>query len=155
MSTALVLFRRDLRVADNPALTAACAAHTQVLPVFIHAPGEDGAWPAGAASRWWMHHSLAALDARLRARHAGLHLRQGDTQDVLRELIRHSGASAIYWNRLYEPASIARDTRIKNALRELGIEVHSHNASLWCEPWSIATQQGDPYKVFTPYWREL
>jgi len=155
MSTALVLFRRDLRLTDNPALRAACAAHAQVMPVFIHAPDEDAEWTAGAASRWWLHHSLAALDKRLRAQHAGLHLRQGDTLDVLRELIRHSGAEAVYWNRLYEPASIARDTRIKSALREQGIAVHSHNAALWCEPWQIATQQGHPYKVFTPYWRNL
>ncbi|OOG41774.1 deoxyribodipyrimidine photolyase [Rhodanobacter sp. C06] len=155
MSTALVLFRRDLRLVDNPAWSAACATHTQVLPVFIHAPDEDGGWSPGAASRWWLHHSLAALDRRLRAQQAELHLRQGDTLDVLRELIRHSGASAVYWNRLYEPAAIARDTHIKNALRELGIAVHSCNAALWCEPWQIATQQGDPYKVFTPYWRNL
>ncbi|MBD8873717.1 deoxyribodipyrimidine photo-lyase [Rhodanobacter sp. DHB23] len=155
MSTALVLFRRDLRLADNPAWHAACAAHAQVLPVFIHAPGEDGDWSPGAASRWWLHYSLAALDQRLHAQQAGLHLRQGDTLDALRELIRHSGASAVYWNRLYEPAAIARDTHIKNALREQGIAVHSHNAALWCEPWQIATQQGDPYRVFTPYWRNL
>src|ERR1700678_3725998 len=109
MNTALVLFRRDLRLADNPALSAACVAHTQVFPVFIHAPDEDGEWPAGAASRWWLHHSLAALDSRLRAQHAELHLRQGDTLEVLRELIRSSAATAVYWNRLYEPASIARD----------------------------------------------
>ncbi len=155
MSTALVLFRRDLRLADNPALSAACAAHAQVLPVFIHAPDEDGEWPAGAASRWWLHHSLAALDNRLRGQHAGLHLCQGATLDVLRELIRTSDATTVYWNRLYEPAAIARDTRIKSALREQGIAVHSHNAALWCEPWQIATRQDAPYKVFTPYWRNL
>ncbi|GAA0889410.1 cryptochrome/photolyase family protein [Rhodanobacter soli] len=155
MSTAIALFRRDLRLADNPALNAACAAHAQVLPVYIHAPDEDNAWPAGAASRWWLHHSLASLDATLHTQHAALHLRRGDTLEQLRELIRRSGASAVYWNRLYEPASIARDTRIKSALREEGIAVHSHNAALWCEPWQIATQQGQPYKVFTPYWRNL
>lgn len=155
MSTAIVLFRRDLRLADNPALSAACAAHARVLAVYVHAPGEDGAWPAGADSRWWLHHSLAALDTQLRTQHAALHLRQGDTLEQLRELIRHGGASAVYWNRLYEPASIARDTRVKSALRDEGVEVHSHNAALWCEPWTIATQQGDPYKVFTPYWRTL
>jgi deoxyribodipyrimidine photo-lyase len=155
MSTAIVLFRRDLRLADNPALNAACAEHAQVLPVYIHAPAEDNAWPAGAASRWWLHHSLASLDATLHTHHAALHLRRGDTLEQLRELIRRSGAGAVYWNRLYEPASIARDTRIKSALREEGIAVHSHNAALWCEPWQIATQQGQPYKVFTPYWRNL
>ncbi len=155
MSTALVVFRRDLRLADNPAWSAACAAHAQVIPVYIHAPGEDGPWSIGSASRWWLHHSLAALDRRLRAHHVALHLRQGDTLEVLRELVRRGGADAVYWNRLYEPASIARDTRIKSALREQGIAVHSHPGALWCEPWQIATQQDAPYKVFTPYWRKL
>ena len=160
MTTALVLFRRDLRLADNPALTAACAAHMLVLPVFINATqqgagGDADAWPMGAASRWWLHHSLNSLQNQLRKRGAGLHLRQGETLSVLRELIKQSGAQAVYWNRLYEPAAIARDTRIKAALREQGIEVHSHAAALWSEPWQISTQQGDPYRVFTPYWRNL
>ncbi|MEP7185132.1 MAG: deoxyribodipyrimidine photo-lyase [Rhodanobacter sp.] len=155
MSTALFLFRRDLRLADNPALSAACAAHAHVLPVYIHSPGETGEWTDGAASRWWLHHSLAALSRRLRVHHAELHLREGEPLTVLRKLIQDSGASAVYWNRLYEPDAIARDTRIKSALREQGLDVHSHNAALWCEPWQIATQQGDPYKVFTPYWRNL
>ncbi len=155
MSTALVWFRRDLRLADNPALGAACAAHARVLPVFIHASDEEGAWPAGAASRWWLHHALAALDQRMHGQRAALHLRQGDSLEVLRELIQLSGADAVYWNRLYEPAAIARDTRVKRALQDDGIAVHSHNAALWREPWQIATQQDRPYKVFTPYWRNL
>ncbi|WP_027485566.1 deoxyribodipyrimidine photo-lyase [Rhodanobacter sp. OR87] len=154
MSTALVLFRRDLRLADNPAWSAACAEHAQVLPVFIHS-GDEGLWSAGAASRWWLHHSLAALARQLHGAGASLHLRRGEPLDTLRGLIAGSGASAVYWNRLYEPAAIARDTHIKHALRSDGIAVHSHNAALWCEPWAIATQQAAPYKVFTPYWRKL
>ncbi|WP_350016448.1 deoxyribodipyrimidine photo-lyase [Rhodanobacter sp. IGA1.0] len=153
MSTALVLFRRDLRLADNPAWSAACAEHAYVLPVFIHA--DDEACPAGSASRWWLHHALRALDRDLRDAGAALHLRRGELLDVVRELIRRSGAVAVYWNRLYEPAAISRDTQLKSALRQDGIAVHSHNAALWCEPWRIATGQGQPYKVFTPYWRKL
>src|SRR5476651_299296 len=131
MTTAVVLFRRDLRLADNPALMAACDRHTRILPVFIHASEEhatsqDDPWPAGAASRWWLHHSLASLQAQLHQRHASLHLVQGDSLPVLLELIKQTGAQAVYWNRLYEPAAIARDTRIKSALREHSIEVHSH-----------------------------
>ena len=154
MSKALVLFRRDLRLADNPAWSAACAEHAQVLPVFIHAD-DDGAWSPGAASRWWLHHSLSALDKDLRAARAALHLCRGEPLHLLRELIAQSGASAVYWNRLYEPTTIKRDTDLKGALQEGGIAVHSYNAALWCEPWQIATQQGQPYKVFTPYWRNL
>ncbi|MFM2287008.1 MAG: hypothetical protein RL684_151 [Pseudomonadota bacterium] len=154
MTTALVLFRRDLRLADNPALSAACAAHARIVPVYIHAPHEDAPWPPGAASRWWLHHSLAALQQRLGAHGARLHLRVGDTLGELRELVRRSGASAVYWNRLYEPAAIARDTQVKAALREQGVAVHSHAAALWVEPWQVQTQQGEPYRVFTPFWRQ-
>ncbi|MEO6801385.1 MAG: deoxyribodipyrimidine photo-lyase [Rhodanobacter sp.] len=154
MSTALVLFRRDLRLADNPAWSAACTEHAQVLPVFIHSD-EGRLWSAGAASRWWLHHSLAALDQRLRDAGARMHLCRGEPLEMLRVLIAGSGACAVYWNRLYEPGTIADDTRIKSALQEDGVVVHSHNAALWCEPWQIATQQGQPYKVFTPYWRNL
>jgi deoxyribodipyrimidine photo-lyase len=153
MSTALVWFRRDLRLADNPAWSAACAEHAEVLPIFIHA--DDGPWSAGAASRWWLHHSLTSLGRDLRDAGAGLHLRRGDPLRVLRELGAHSAARAVYWNRLHEPAAIRRDTAIKSALQEDGLAVQSHNAALWCEPWQIATSQGQPYKVFTPYWRSL
>ncbi|CAM0997237.1 Deoxyribodipyrimidine photo lyase [Rhodanobacter sp. Root179] len=153
MSTALMLFRRDLRLADNPAWSSACAEHAHVLPVFIHA--DDEACAAGSASRWWLHHALRALDRDLRDAGAALHLRRGELLAVLRELIRRSGAGAVYWNRLYEPAAIERDTQLKSALRQDGIAVHTHNAALWCEPWRIATGQGQPYKVFTPYWRKL
>jgi deoxyribodipyrimidine photo-lyase len=155
MSVGLVLFRRDLRLADNPALSAACASHAQVLPVFIQEPGEGGDWAAGSASRWWLHHSLTALDTRLRETHAGLYLRQGDTLKILRELIKRTGSTAVYWNRRYEPASIARDTHVKRTLCEQGVEVHSSNATLWFEPWQISTMQDEAYRVFTPYWRKL
>ncbi|MDE1963644.1 MAG: deoxyribodipyrimidine photo-lyase [Xanthomonadaceae bacterium] len=155
MSLAIVWFRRDLRLADNPALHAACAAHAQVLPAYIHAPDEEGSWSPGAASRWWLHHSLADLDASLRRHHAELHLRCGDSARLLAELVHATGAEAVYWNRLYEPAAIDRDTRIKQALREQGVSVHSFNGALWREPWQVATRTGDPYRVFTPFWRNL
>ncbi|OOG64423.1 deoxyribodipyrimidine photolyase [Rhodanobacter sp. B04] len=155
MTTAILLLRRDLRLADNPALAAACAAHEQVLPLYIHAPDEDADWVPGAASRWWLHHSLASLQRGLKARGGELHIRQGDTLAVLQALLEQTGAGAVYWNRLYEPATIRRDTSIKAALRERGVEVHSSHAALWREPWQIATRQGEPYRVFTPYWRNL
>jgi deoxyribodipyrimidine photo-lyase len=155
MSTAIIWFRRDLRLADNPALHQACSEHAGVVPLYIHAPQEDGDWPAGAASRWWLHHALRALDEDLHRRHGALHLRQGDSLQILLETVERSGAEAVYWNRLYEPAAVARDTQIKAALRERGIAVHSFGGALWQEPWQLATQEGQPYRVFTPYWRKL
>ncbi|OZB59037.1 MAG: deoxyribodipyrimidine photolyase [Lysobacterales bacterium 14-68-21] len=155
MSLAIVWFRRDLRLADNPALHAACGAHERLLPVYIHAPQEEGEWAPGAASRWWLHHSLGALRASLHVHRAELHLRHGDSAQTLAALIEATGAEAVYWNRLYEPAAIERDTRIKQALRDRGVEAHSFNAALWREPWQVRTKTGDPYRVFTPFWRNL
>lgn len=153
MSVALVWFRRDLRLQDNPALQAALDAGHVPVPVYIHAPHEEGEWAPGGASNAWLHRSLAALDTDLRARGSSLVLRQGDSQSQLQALIEQTGAVAVYWNRKYEPATQPRDAKIKRALREQGIEAESHSGSLMFEPWDVATQQGRPYKVFTPFWR--
>ncbi|MDC8015196.1 cryptochrome/photolyase family protein [Tahibacter soli] len=155
MSTAIVWFRRDLRLADNPALDAALAAHARVLPLYIHAPDEEAPWEPGAASRWWLHHSLAALADDLARRGARLHIARGASLDVLQALAHATGADAVYWNRLYEPAIVARDKRVKHELRAQGTAAHSHNGAMFAEPWEIETGQGGPYRVFTPYWRKL
>jgi deoxyribodipyrimidine photo-lyase len=155
MTTAILWFRRDLRLADNPALHQACSEHAHLVPLYIHAPQEEGEWAPGAATRWWLHHSLHALDTELRRHKGSLHISQGDALPVLLETVKRTGAQAVYWNRLYEPAAVARDTQIKAALREHGIDVHSFGGALWQEPWQLATQEGNPYRVFTPYWRKL
>ncbi|HEV2541071.1 MAG TPA: deoxyribodipyrimidine photo-lyase [Frateuria sp.] len=155
MSTALVLFRRDLRLADHPALAAACAAHSEVLPVYVHDPAEDTRWAPGAASRWWLHHSLRALQGGLAAQGGQLHVARGDSLATLRRLAAACGAGTIYWSRRYEPAAIAQDSRLKAALRAAGLAVESHPGNLWREPWQVATAQDSPYRVFTPYWRKL
>jgi deoxyribodipyrimidine photo-lyase len=151
--TVIVWLRRDLRLTDNPALAAACEHARHVVALYVHAPEEDGEWAPGAASRWWLHHSLARLDADLRARGGRLVLRRGDSLAELRLVARVSGAVAVYWNRLYDPARVAHDTRIKSALHEDGLECQSFNAALLHEPWQVSTGQGDPYRVFTPFWR--
>jgi len=155
MGRAIVWFRGDLRLADNAALSSACSEHSQVLPVYIHAPYEAAPWQPGAASRWWLHHSLAALDARLSTKGGRLHIACGDSLRVLRELVWANGADAIYWNRQYEPAAIARDTRVKEALRLDGVVVNSRLGNLWREPWQVMSKTAEPYRVFTPFWRNL
>jgi deoxyribodipyrimidine photo-lyase len=153
MTTAIVWFRRDLRLEDNPALDTALREHARVICVYIHAPEEEMPWAPGAASRWWLHHSLTALDADLRKRGSALHIVAGATSVALAAIINSAHADAVYWNRLYEPALIARDTAIKRELLERGIDAQSFNANLLIEPWDVRTLQGGPYKVFTPFWR--
>jgi deoxyribodipyrimidine photo-lyase len=153
MST-IVWFRQDLRTADNPALNAAREAGDAVIPVYLYAPAEEGDWAPGGASRWWLHHSLQRLTEDLRACGAELCLRATeDSLAALLALIRETGATRVLWNRRYEPAIIARDQRIKLALREAGIETHSFNSALLHEPWTVKTKGGGPFQVFTPFWR--
>ena len=155
MSTALVWLRRDLRLADHPGFAAACAAHERVLPVYIHAPQEEGSWAPGAASRWWLHQTLKALGQALIERGGRLHLAAGESGETLERLIAQSGAIAVYWTRCYEPAAIERDSAIKAALRRRGITVESEPGNLLAEPWRVSGSQQRPYKVFTPFWRKL
>lgn len=152
--TTLVWFRQDLRIADNPALTAALETGTPVIPVYIYAPQEEAPWAPGGASRWWLHHSLAQLTKDLRDLGSDLCLRKSeDSLATLLELARSCDATRIVWNRRYEPAIIARDQRIKTALRDAGIETASYNSALLHEPWTVKTQSGGPFQVFTPFWR--
>ena len=149
----LVWFRLDLRLADNPALAAAEECRGEVVPVFIWSPEAENAWPPGAASRWWLHQSLAALDANLRARGSRLILRRGPALETLRALVRETGAGAVFWNRRYEPDLIARDSKVREALRGEGMRLESFNAALLHEPWTIQNQSGKPFQVFTPFWK--
>jgi deoxyribodipyrimidine photo-lyase len=152
-STALVWFRLDLRMTDNPALAAAAARCNRIVPVFIWAPEEEGDWPPGAASRWWLHQSLRSLDADLRRRGMQLILRRGPSLEALRFLICECGADSIFWNRRYEPALHERDARVCQALLSDGLHVETFNSALLFEPDEIKNTSGKPYRVFTPFWR--
>lgn len=155
MPHALVWFRNDLRLADNPALQAALRAGFAPVPVYVHAPGEDGDWAPGAASRAWRGRSLRALAADLEARGSRLQCFAGPSRDTLLRVAAQSGAEAVFWNRRYEPATEARDAAVKRALREQGLRAESHNGALLIEPWQVQTRTGDPYRVFTPFWRAV
>ena len=145
--TALVWFRQDLRLHDNPALIYAVHNGYAVIPVFILDDVNAGMWKHGGASRWWLHESLKALNASLDGK---MVFRTGDAAKIIPELFKDTKAEAIFWNRCYEPWRIARDKSIKE---NLDIEVESFNAAMLWEPWTVKKDDGTPYKVFTPYYR--
>ncbi len=149
----LVWFRQDLRLADNPALYHACRNGT-VIPVFIDDPLPTSISQLGSASRVWLHHSLQALDHELQSSGSRLILRHGPALEVLQHLLTETGATRIYWNRLYDPASLQRDKYIKEVLQSC-CEIRSFNASLLNEPWEVLKTDNTPYKVFTPYWQAM
>lgn len=139
-------FRHDLRLSDNPALSAAVQAG-EVLPVYIWDTVRCDP-PLGEASRWWLHHSLQQLDKHLGGQ---LNLYAGDPLEILKTIIQRHQVTAVYWNRCYEPWQIQRDTEIKKCLTDQGIKVITQQASLLWEPWQISKEDGTAYKVFTPY----
>lgn len=154
-STAIVWFRRDLRLADNPALSAALESGESILPVFIFDDEGEGDWPDGAASKWWLHHSLKALDGDLRALGSRLMILSGASETVLLKLCQDLDVYSVYWNRRYEPAIVERDTKIKKRLSENGVQARSFNGSLLHSPLSITNKSGTPFKVFTPFWKHI
>ena len=150
---AVVWLRNDLRIEDNPALFEARESGRPLALLYIldddlpHAPG--------AASRWWLHHSLKSLGEDLEKAGAALTLRRGPTEDVLKDVVKETGAGAVYWNRRYFPDHIDIDKALKTDLKEDDIEVMSFNGNLLREPWEIETQSGGHYKVYSPFWRAL
>ncbi|MCB1335892.1 MAG: deoxyribodipyrimidine photo-lyase [Roseivivax sp.] len=148
----LVWIRRDLRLSDHAALSAAAARGGPVIPVFIRDETLAG---LGAAPRWRLGLGIETFAAALAAAGSRLILRTGPAQQVLDALLRETGADAVFWQRAYEPAAVARDTAVKTALREAGTLAQSFAGHVLFEPWTAATGSGGPYKVYTPFWNAV
>ena len=153
MSTSIIWFRQDLRLADNPALLAAVERGEPVVPVYIWSPQDEGEWQPGAASRWWLHHALVALDADLRKLGSRLIIRNGPTLETLSSLVRETGAGALFWNHRYEPAEIQIEREVEAALSRLNVTVGAFHGNLLFDPYQTLNRQGAAFQVFTPYWK--
>jgi deoxyribodipyrimidine photo-lyase len=154
--TAILWYRgHDLRRADNEALVAA-ARHDAVVPCYLHVPDDEGDWPLGGASAWWLHRSLRALDEAWRAAGSRLLLRRGpSTVRALLHLAEECGATAVYAHRRSEPAAAAVEVEVARALGERGIKLHLTETHTLAPLGAVRTGEGGPYKVFTPFWRAL
>ena len=148
----ILWFRRDLRLADQPMLAAAVATGRPLVPLFLLDPETEA---LGAAPKWRLGLAVAAFAARLAGLGAPMVLRRGPALEVLRALVAETGAGGVWWSRLYDPASVARDTAVKAALRAEGLEARSFAGHLLHEPWEVQTGQGGPYRVYTPFWNAV
>ena len=151
-SPVILWLRRDLRLTDHPALSAAVARGCSVIPVYIHDESVAG---LGAAPKWRLGLGIGALDRALRGKGSRVILRRGGALDVLRDLIAETGAQAVFWTRLYDPQSQARDAGVKEALKAEGIEARSFGGHLMFEPWTVETRTGGYYRVYTPMWNAV
>ncbi|MBC07677.1 deoxyribodipyrimidine photo-lyase [Thalassospira sp.] len=157
---ALMWFRSDLRLADNPALLAAVKWAKEndgaVLPVFILDPVISD--QLGGATKWWLEKSLSALNMDIAQlgdskSDRALRLIKGDAKTVLLGIADEKAVQAVFWNRVYDKPSTKRDTDIKAALLDRGLTCESHKASLLFEPWDVKTGSGTDFKVYSPFWR--
>ncbi len=150
-SPVIVWLRQDLRLSDNPALYEAAQSGRPVIPVFIH--DENDTSGPGSASCWWLHHSLLSLKQSLRSIGSDLILRRGNAMDELQKLVEETGATSLFRNRCYEPYAIERDKIIMAHFRSKGVGAQCWNASLLHEPEHIRTKSGNPFRVFTPFYK--
>lgn len=151
----IVWFRRDLRLADHPALCAAVAQGRAIVPCFILDEAAPGTWRPGGASRWWLHGSLDALGRSIAGKGGRLVLRRGDTANMLIALAAETGAKVVYASRAFEPWASRLEHEVRHALSEEGIEFKRFGGTLLHDPDQLTTQAGGPFKVYTPFWRAL
>lgn len=149
----IVWFQQDLRLNDNAALTAAVESGYPVIPLYLWSPQDESPWQPGGASRWWLHHSLSALDRALRRIGSRLVLRQGAAGLTLKKVVRESGATRVYMNRRYEPMWMRMSHEIETRLSHAGVQVHTFNSNLLFEPGQVLNASGKPFQVFTPFWK--
>ncbi|XP_010535517.1 PREDICTED: cryptochrome-1-like [Tarenaya hassleriana] len=149
----VVWFRRDLRVEDNPALTAAVRTGGGTVAVFVWSPEEEGHYHPGRVSRWWLKQSLAHLDSSLRSLGTCLITRRStDCVSSLLDVVKSTGSTRLFFNHLYDQLSLVRDHRVKEVLTKHGIHVQSYNADLLYEPWEVNDNEGRPFTTFVPFW---
>ncbi len=149
----ILWYRQDLRITDHPALLAADASGKPVIPCYILDDDSPGHWQLGGASRWWLHHSLEALNQELTDLGSGLVIRQGESHAELERLIEETGADQVFCSRGYEPWASQLEQSLHSALAARNVELKRYPGSLLFEPEQVLTGGGLPYKVFTPYWK--
>ena len=142
--------RQDLRVSDNPALAKAAEAGYLAIYIFDDVNTDEQTLP-GEATSWWLHNSLKAFNKSLDDK---ISFFRGDPLEILKDLSEKYNINNIFWNRLYEPWMIDRDTKIKDFFQSSGINVESYNASLLWEPWEVHKDDGTPYMVFSPFFKK-
>lgn len=149
----LLWIQRDFRIKDNVALHRACSIGQPILPVFIFSREEDHPWERGSASCSWLHHSLIRFEKELKGIELSLWIQEGKTVPILEKLISQTQATHLFWNRCYDPSALKREKKILKIAQKQGCIAEGFPGALLFEPTTILTQQGKPYTLFTPFYK--
>ncbi|MDY8109793.1 deoxyribodipyrimidine photo-lyase [Fulvimarina sp. 2208YS6-2-32] len=150
----VVWLRDDLRLDDNPALALAAETKRPIVPLVVLDEESDGVRALGGAHKWWLHHSLERFAASLRGIGSQLTLRRGKALDHVTQIVEETGATALFFNRRYDPASRAVDDAIEEALGG-DVVVERFTANILHDPENVQTKTGGYYKVYTPFWKNV
>ena len=152
---AIMWFRQDLRLQDNPALNHAVSDGRPLVAVYIMSAKDEGNWPAGGATKVWLNQSLLSLSHDLEKHGSYLVIRQGEAHDELAKLVKETGAELVVWSKRYEAAAQDVEAVVEKELKKLGVETKSFNGSLLAEPGRTLGREGKPIRVFTSFYRHF
>ena len=147
----ILWFRRDLRLRAHPALNKALAVQRPIVPLYIHDTATAQDWAEGAASKWWLYHSLRALQASIAASGGRLLVEQGESWAVLERLIATTKATTVFFTRRYEPWARQQEDALNAKAQLLGVEMVRCRGGLVIEPENHAPKSGPFFKVYTPF----
>lgn len=147
MRKSIVLFRNDLRMHDNPLINHCIQNKCEILPLYVI----DNENAIGSASKWWLHESLESLDRSL---NNNLLVVPGKTTQVLEELINKYSINEIVFSKRYEKNEIAKDREIEKLSNKHEVKVFIYNSSLLLDPVDHLKKDGNPYKVYTPFYKQ-
>jgi len=153
LTPAIVWFRNDLRLADHPALVTAASSGHPLICVYVYDEESPYLRKLGAASKWWLHGALAALDEALMDKGGRLLILRGAAAVTIKAMVADTDARAVYWNRRYDEAGRDIDTKLKADLKESGVIAESFNAHLLYEPWTVKSKSDAPFRVYSAFWR--
>jgi deoxyribodipyrimidine photo-lyase len=153
----IVWFRDDLRLADHPALQAACQTGAPVICLYVFDDREHppSARPLGGAARWWLAQSLRALQRSLNAVGSVLLLRSGPAAKIIAELARETGADAVFWNEIAQAPHQDIADQVGTELKRLGVASQGFRGDLLAAPADIRNKEGRGLRVFTPFWKRV
>lgn len=155
MKTAIYWLRNDLRLSDNPTLCAAAQTY-KICFAYIHSPEEEGLWKTGGASNWWLHKSIEQFEQSIGEKYgARLLILKGTAEEVLPKLAKKIKAEAVYFSNRYEPWGRKQEEAVIAVFDDMKLSVHRFDSACLFPPQKVVTALGQPYKVFTPFWRNV
>lgn len=149
MSAAIVWLKNDLRVADNPALFYATQAFDEILILIsLH---ESQRWPKGAATKWWLHHSIESLQNSIHKLGGDIFLTDQDPLSAILDLKKKYPFEAVYTNEGLLRSDVDEQSVVKSEVESHGLSFKIFEPNLLIDRRHLKTQTGNIYQVYTPF----